>query len=115
MAADELELMRGTLDLLILRTLAPIAMHGYAVAAAIKERSGGELLVEEGALYPALHRLEERGLVEAEWGVSENNRRARYYALTRTGAKRLRAASAEWDRYVQAVGRVLAPAPLGGE
>jgi PadR family transcriptional regulator PadR len=108
--AGELDLIRGTLDLLILRTLTAAPMHGYAVVAAIRERSGGELLVEEGALYPALHRLEERGLVEAEWGVSENNRRARYYALTRAGAKRLRAASGEWERYVRAVGRVLAPA-----
>ncbi len=113
--ADDLDLLRGTLDLLVLRTLRPGPMHGYAVAAAIRDRSDGDLLVEEGALYPALHRLEARGWVEAEWGVSENNRKARYYGLTRAGARRLRAATAEWDRYVRAVGRVLAPGSAGGE
>jgi PadR family transcriptional regulator len=107
--ADELDLLRGTLDLLVLRTLVPGPLHGYAVAAAIRDRSDGALLVEEGALYPALHRLEGRGLVEAEWGVSENNRKARYYALTPAGVRRLRTATSEWDRYVQAVSRVLAP------
>ncbi|MGE0552504.1 MAG: PadR family transcriptional regulator [Gemmatimonadales bacterium] len=106
---DELELMRGTLDLLVLQTLAGEPLHGYAVATAIKERSGGELLVEEGALYPALHRLETKGLVEAEWGVSENNRKARYYALTRAGKRALKASVSEWERYVRAVDRVIAP------
>jgi len=108
--ADELELMRGTLDLLVLQALAREPLHGYAVATAIKDRSGGELLVEEGALYPALHRLETRGLVEAEWGVSENNRKARYYALTRAGQRALKASVSQWERYVRAVGRVIAPA-----
>ena len=113
--ADDLDLLRGTLDLLVLRTLVSGPRHGYAVAAAIRDRSDGELLVEEGALYPALHRLEARGWVEAEWGVSENNRKARYYGLTRAGAKRLKAATSEWGRYVRAVDRVLAPVASGGD
>ena len=105
-----LELLRGTLDLMILRVLAPGPLHGYAIATAIQQRSDETLLVEEGALYPALHRLEGRGCVEADWGVSENNRRARYYALTAEGRRELRARVRDWERYVTAVDKVLAPA-----
>lgn len=108
MASPQLDLVRGTLDLLILRILARGPMHGYAVAALIRDRSEGDLLVEEGALYPALHRLETRGYVEAEWGISPTNRRARYYALTAAGRRHLRAETTTWHRYVAAVGRVLA-------
>jgi transcriptional regulator len=111
MPPSSLDLLRGTLDLLILRTLVPGPHHGYAIADAILQGSAQELLVEEGALYPALHRLAARGWVESEWGVSDNHRRARYYALTPAGRRRLRTEVAEWDRYVAAVGRVLRPAP----
>jgi transcriptional regulator len=110
MTDSSMDLLRGTLDLLVLQTLITGPRHGYAIAEAILRDSHEELLVEEGALYPALHRLAARGWVESEWGVSENNRRARFYALTTAGRKRLRAEVAEWDRYVAAVGRVLRPA-----
>lgn len=111
MPTSSLDLLRGTLDLLVLRTLLTGPRHGYAIAEAILRESGDELLVEEGALYPALHRLAARGWVDSEWGVSENNRRARYYALTPMGRRQLRVQAAEWQRYVSAVGRVLHPGP----
>ena len=82
-------------------------MHGYGVAMAIRERTGGELTIEDAALYQALHRLERQGLIEAEWGPSENNRRARYYTLTTTGRKRLQEDAATWRRYSRAVEAVL--------
>jgi transcriptional regulator len=110
MGHSSLDLLRGTLDLLILRTLITGPRHGYAIAEEILRNSGDELLVEEGALYPALHRLAARGWVESEWGVSDNNRKARYYALTPAGRRQLRTQAAEWERYVAAVGRVLRPA-----
>jgi transcriptional regulator len=106
----DLDLVRGTVDLLVLKTIAVGPLHGYAIASRLKDRSDGELLVEEGALYPALHRLEARGLVEAEWGITPTGRRARYYALTREGRRHLRRETAIWRRYVLAVGKVLAPA-----
>src|SRR5438105_802389 len=105
-----LDVLQGTLDLLVLRTLAMGPMHGYTVARLIKERSSGVFLVEEGALYPALHRLARKGWVESEWGVSENNRKARFYQLTPNGRAALRAQVAEWNRYTQAVAGVLQPA-----
>jgi len=108
--ADTLDLLQGTLDVLILKTLTWGPMHGYAVAGAIRERTDDVILVEEGALYPALHRLERRGWVESEWGVSENNRRAKYYQLTAAGRRQLRAELSAWARYVEAVGKVLQPA-----
>jgi len=104
---DDLELVRGTLDLLILKTLTWGALHGYAITDSIRQRTEDAILVEEGALYPALHRLEKRGWVEAEWGRSENNRRAKYYRLTTEGRARLRAREATWERYTEAVSRVL--------
>ena len=110
MPADTLDLLQGTLDVLILKTLTWGPMHGYAVAGAIRERTDDVILVEEGALYPALHRLERRGWVESEWGVSENNRRAKYYQLTAAGRRQLRAELSAWARYVEAVGKVLQPA-----
>ena len=106
-----LDLLQGTLDILILRTLSLGPLHGYAIATSIKERTDDVLLVEEGALYPALHRLERRGLLDSEWGLSENNRKARYYRLTARGRAELKTATAEWERYVRAVGQVLRPAP----
>ncbi len=107
MADNSLELMQGTLDVLILKSLTWGPLHGYAVAELVRERSGEELKVEEGALYPALHRLEKRGLLEAEWGLSENNRRAKFYRLTAAGRAHLRAETQAWQRYVAAVSRVL--------
>ncbi|HLM44359.1 PadR family transcriptional regulator [Archangium sp.] len=107
MADSSLELLQGTLDVLILKSLSWGPAHGYAVADLVRARSGEELKVEEGALYPALHRLEKRGLLEAEWGVSENNRRAKFYRLTAAGRAHLRAETQVWKRYAAAVTRVL--------
>jgi transcriptional regulator len=109
MAATDLDLFRGTLDLLVLKTLVPGPMHGYAIAAAIRQRTDDAILVEEGALYPSLHRLAARRLIAAEWGFSENNRKARYYELTRDGRRELRAQESVWRRYVAAVSKVLQP------
>ena len=102
-----LALMQGTLDLLVLRTLASGAMHGYGIASAIHERTAGALAVEDAALYQALHRLDRQELVEAEWRQSENNRRARFYTITAAGRKRLRAEAVNWRRYSRAVEAVL--------
>ncbi len=101
------DLVQGTLDMLILKTLVRGALHGYSIAEAIHERSDDVLRVEEGALYPALHRLELRGLLASEWGTSENNRRAKYYQLTPAGRKVLDAELAHWKRMVAAIGRVI--------
>jgi transcriptional regulator len=105
--ADRLPLVQGTLDLLVLRTLSRGAMHGYAIASLVHERTGGELAIEDAALYQALHRLDRQGLVDAEWRPSENNRRARYYTLTAPGRRRLRDETANWRRYARAVEAVL--------
>jgi transcriptional regulator len=101
------ELLPGTLDLLILKTLSRGAMHGYAIARSIQEASRDVLRVEEGALYPALHRLEVRGLLRAEWGASDNNRRAKYYRLTTAGRRELDIEAAHWTRVATAVFRVV--------
>jgi PadR family transcriptional regulator, regulatory protein PadR len=102
-----LTLLQGTLDLLVLRCLSDGPRHGYAVASLIREQTGGDLCVEEAALYQALHRLFRQGLLEAEWAPSANNRRARYYALTAIGRKRLRDETGSWRRYVRAIDAVL--------
>lgn len=104
-------LLQGTLDLLVLRALADGPQHGYGVMRFLRAASGEELLVEEGALYPALHRLENRGSIQATWGVSENNRRAKFYRLTADGQAQLAAETRSWRRYVALVDRVLAPSP----
>ena len=104
---DPGDLLQGTLDLLILKSLASGPMHGYGVAEWIHESSQDVLRVEEGALYPALHRLELRGLLSAEWGTSDNNRRAKYYALTAAGKKQLTEETEYWRRMSGAVARVL--------
>lgn len=109
-ARDSIDLLQGTLDVLVLRTLAWQPMHGYAVSRWIRERTEGTIEIEDAPLYKALHRLEQAGCVSAEWGVSENNRRARYYKLTATGRSRLKAEEASWRRYAAAVFRVLEPA-----
>lgn len=102
-----MELIKGTLDVLVLRTLAWEPMHGYGVSEWIRQRTGGSLQVQDAALYQALHRLERRGLVEATWGVSESNRRARFYTLTSAGRERLREETAALRRYVTAIFQVL--------
>src|SRR4249920_2021551 len=104
------ELMQGTLDMLILKTLSHGALHGYAIAEFIQRTSEDVLRVEEGALYPALHRLEVRGLLAAEWGASDNNRRAKYYRLTAGGRKQLAEETAHWNRMSSAIARILEPA-----
>ena len=104
---EELDLLQGTLNVLVLKALAWGPRHGYAVARWIKDASDGALEVEDRALYVALHRMEERGWIEAEWGLSENNRKAKYYQLTASGRGQLRAQSARWTRYAEAVFRVL--------
>ncbi len=106
--ADGLALLQGTLDVLVLKTLSWGPRHGYAVARWIRETTDDILRIEEGALYPALHRMERRGWIEAEWGLSENNRRAKFYQLTPAGRRQLRAESTSWARYSGAVTKVLA-------
>jgi PadR family transcriptional regulator PadR len=101
------DLLQGTLDLLILKALAKGSMHGYGVAEWIHESSQDVLRVEEGALYPALHRLELRGLLSAQWGTSDNNRRAKYYALTAAGRRRLAEETEFWRRMSGAIARIL--------
>lgn len=108
-----LEILQGTLDLLILRTLSGVPRHGYQIARLIKESSNDALQIEEGALYPALHRIEAKGWIMADWGVSENNRRAKFYSLTEDGRSALQAQEKGWAEYVSAVAGVL-DAPAGG-
>jgi PadR family transcriptional regulator PadR len=104
------EMLQGTLDLLILRTLALGPAHGHTVAYAIERQSEDVLQVEHGSLYPALHRLEDRGWIASFWGTSENNRRARYYRLTPAGRKQLAHQTSRWDAIVRAVNSILRPA-----
>jgi PadR family transcriptional regulator len=104
---EPLDLLQGTLDLLILRTLIFERQHGHAIMRTIKYTSGEELLVEHGALYPALQRLEARGWISGKWGVSENNRRARFYSLTAAGRKQLVKETSKWKRLAGAIARVL--------
>jgi transcriptional regulator len=106
----QIDILQGTLDLLILQTLAPGAAHGHTIAYAIERRSEEVLLVEHGSLYPALHRLEDRGWIASFWGTSENNRKARYYRLTAAGRKQLSVEMSRWERVVRAVNQVLRPA-----
>ena len=101
------DMLRGTLDLLILRTLQKDPMHGWAISERIEQLSQEVLQVNQGSLYPALHRLEHRGWIEAEWGVSELGRRARFYTLTAAGRRQLALESSEWERMTTAIGRVL--------
>lgn len=107
MAAADLELVQGTLDLLVLKALLWGPRHGYAVARWVRETTDDDLQVEEGALYTSLHRMETRHWLESEWGVSENNRKAKFYQLTPLGRKQLRLRTAAWGRYVRAVSKVL--------
>jgi PadR family transcriptional regulator PadR len=102
-----LELVRGTLDVLILKSLVWGPLHGYAITSLIRRQSDEALLVEEGTLYPALWRMESRGFVEAEWGLSDNNRKAKYYKLTSEGRRYLRAETKTWEAYAEAVAKIL--------
>ena len=104
---QDLALLQGTLDVLVLKALAWGPRHGYAVARWIEDSSGDDLQIEEGALYTALHRLEKRGWIESEWGLSENNRRAKFYQLTAGGRAQLQLQTQRWTRYASAVFRVL--------
>jgi transcriptional regulator len=105
------ELLPGTLDLLILKAVSLGPLHGYGVLLRIGQISGGALIIEQGALYPALYRLERQGLLATEWGVSENNRRAKFYSLTTAGRKRLREETAGWERLVGAMDAALSYTP----
>src|SRR5947207_1319352 len=111
MANDSLELLKGTLDLMILKTLSWAPAHGYGIARWIEQCTDDVLQVEEGSLYPALHKLEDQGLIVAEWGISELNRRAKFYRLTTAGKKQLRASHENWARFSKALARVLEVAP----
>jgi len=105
-----MDLLQGTLDVLVLRTLGAGQMHGYAVSRSIRQRTDGVLGIEDAPLYKALHRLERAGFVSADWGLSENNRRARYYTLTPAGRRQLESEESAWRRYAEAVFKVLEPA-----
>jgi transcriptional regulator len=105
--AHSVDLLQGTLDLLILRTVAPGPMHGWGISQRIQQISEDVLKVNQGSLYPALHRLEEQGWISAEWGASENGRRAKFYSLTRPGRRRLGEETENWERLAAAVTRIL--------
>lgn len=113
MTADRIDLPQGTLDLLILRTLALEPLHGWAISERVQQLSSDVLRIQQGSLYPALHRLERRGWIKARWGASENNRRAKYYELTRSGRKQLEAEKDAWEKLTAAVAQVLGAAQEG--
>jgi transcriptional regulator len=106
---DRIQLLQGTLDLLVLQTLVFGEQHGHGIATAIQRTSDDVLLVDHGSLYPALQRLERAGLISSDWGTSDNNRKARFYKLTRAGRARLTAETGKWEKMVRAVSRVLKP------
>jgi PadR family transcriptional regulator PadR len=110
MANERIDLPQGTLDLLILKILALELQHGWAISERIQQISSDVLRIQQGSLYPALHRLERRGWIKAKWGASENNRRAKYYELTRSGRKQLEAEESAWRKLTAAVGQVLGTA-----
>jgi PadR family transcriptional regulator, regulatory protein PadR len=116
MAESKLDLLQGTLDLMVLQTLAAMgSQHGYGIARRIEQVSGDEVLLNQGTIYASLVRLLQRGWIDAEWGTSENNRRARFYSITRDGGKQLAADTAYWERLSNVMGRVLAMENDGGE
>jgi PadR family transcriptional regulator, regulatory protein PadR len=108
---DQAEFLPGTLDLLILKAVSLGKLHGYGVLLRIEQISGGALQIQQGALYPALYRLEHQGLIDSEWGTSDNNRKAKFYRLTSAGRKRLGEEAASWKRSIDAIARVLATKP----
>jgi transcriptional regulator len=107
MGKQSMDLIRGTLDLLILKILSAGSLHGYEISKRIREQTESEILVEEGALYPALRRMEERNWLTSEWGISSNNREVKFYVLSNDGKRQLEEQSVQWDRYVRAMNRVL--------
>ena len=111
---DRAALLPGTLDLLILRSVSLGKLHGYGILLRIQQLSSDALLIEQGTLYPALYRLEQQGLLETDWGTSENNRRAKYYTLTKKGQTRLRQETEDWTRMVRIMGAVLRARPVEG-
>lgn len=111
---EQTALLQGTLDLLILRTLALGPYHGQGIARVIQQRSGDTLLVDHGSLYPALQRLEDKGWIKGEWGTSENNRRARFYSLTAAGRRQFASETSKWNRLVESIARVMQPDPMEG-
>jgi len=111
---SSVDLLQGTLDLMILQTLVLGPAHGHTIAHAIEHRSDAVLQVEHGSLYPALHRLEDRGWISSYWGASENNRKARFYKLTAAGRRQLAVETSRWEKLVRAVNRVLRPVGDGG-
>ena len=116
MIPQKLDLLQGTLDLLVLRTLVSMgSLHGYGIARRIEQLSGDEVLLNQGTIYAALVRLQDRGWIAAEWGASENNRRAKYYSITRSGRKRLAEETSYWHRLSAVIGRVLAPSEGGSK
>jgi transcriptional regulator len=110
MTKEKTGLLQGTLTMLILKTLNAGPMHGYEIASRIQQASGELLKVEEGSLYPALYRMEAQGWIEAEWGASENNRRAKYYTMTKAGRRQLAVESSNWERLREAITRIMQPA-----
>jgi transcriptional regulator len=110
MSRQEVDLLQGTLDMLVLKALTWGPMHGYSVLAWLRDTTDGDLRIEDAALYPALHRMEARGLIESEWGLSENNRKAKFYRLTTRGRRELRSEAATWSRYVSVIAKVMAAA-----
>lgn len=114
MKDERIDLVPGTLDMLVLRALVPGSLHGYAIARRLQQQSDAILRVEEGSLYPALHRMERRGWVTSSWGTSEANRRAKYYALTAKGRKHLRERVSAWRRMTEAIESVLGADPAAG-
>ena len=107
MGTESIDLPQGTLDLLILRTLALGRQHGWAISERVQQVSSDVLRIQQGSLYPALHRLERRGAIKASWGISDNNRKAKYYELTRSGREQLEAETDSWQRLTAAVARIL--------
>lgn len=114
MADSKLDLLQGTLDLMVLQTLAAMgAQHGYGIARRIEQASGDQVMLNQGTIYASLVRLQQRGWIEAEWGASENNRKAKFYSITKRGRKQLAEDAAYWQRLAEVMGRVLAMAPEG--
>src|SRR5919106_9133 len=107
MPRQEVDVLQGTLDMLVLKALTWGRMHGYSILGWLRQTTDNELHIEDAALYPALHRMEARGLIESEWGLSENNRRAKFYRLTAEGRRALQAERSAWERFARAVGQVL--------
>ncbi len=114
MAREPIDVLQGSLDLLVLRTLNWGPRHGYAILNWLRESTGGALQIVDAALYPALHRMEARGLISAEWGLSDNNRRAKFYALTDAGRSALRSEARQWNQYAAMVARILAAPERAG-